>query len=325
MKSPSTSANVIQRVFRRRLVRKNLLRPKKSVASLGRISKTCCERLGIDFFGGQKRMFTALTSKIHSGVLLRRRYKALGRQLMVSFTVSAEAALNYEMALAACSDEHRRSCHGRNAVQLTIEALRLDVVVGEKAAASALAAAAASVSSTAAAAAAAKTSTEAAATAAAQLHRIFSGCCPKTSSGWDVVHYGLRHGATGAAAFVIYDVVEAMQLAGVYDDARHDPGAATATLLANPIEVARQFFGPLGFDAEEEAAVIGMLGCSDLYHDADSLEMMHPAEMKTDAIFLFLKTANKRAYALRAKAHKDRGALLNAILAKQTGRAVQYL
>ena len=312
MKSPSASANVIQRVFRRRLVRKNLLRPKKSVASLGRISKTCCKCLGIDFFGGQKRMFTALTSKIHSGALLRRRYKALGRQLMVSFTVSAEAALNYEMALAACSDEHRRSCHGRNAVQLTIEALRLE---GEKAA---LAAAAAST-------AAARAATEAAATAAAQINRIFAGCCPKTSSGWDVIHYGLRHGATGAAAFVIYDVVEAMQLAGVYDGARHDPSAATATLLANPIEVVQQFFGPLGFDAEEEAGVLGMLGCSDLYHDADSLEMMHPTEMKTDAILLFLKTANKRAYALRAKAHKDRGALLNAILAKQTGRSVSCI
>ena len=131
-------------------------------------------------------MFTTLTSKIKSGWLLRRRYRALGRQLLVSFGVSAEAALNYEMALVACSDEHRRACNGRNAVQLAIENIRLE------------------------AAAATTTPAEAAAVAAAKynLQRIFAGCCPQTSSGWDVVHYGLRHGATGAAAIVIYDLTE---------------------------------------------------------------------------------------------------------------------
>ena len=180
------AASLLQRVFRRRLVRNTLLRTKKSAASLALISKTCCKCLGVPFFGGQKRMFTTLTSKIKSGSLLRRRYKAIGRQLFVSFGASAEAALNYEMALVACSDEHRRACSGRNAVQLAIENIRLE--------------------------AAAKTTTPAEAAAAAtakhHLHRIFAGCCPHTSSGWDVVHYGLRHGATGAAAIVIYDLAE---------------------------------------------------------------------------------------------------------------------
>jgi hypothetical protein len=50
--------------------------------------------------------------------------------------------------------------------------------------------------------------------------------------------------------------------------------------------------------------------------------MMHPRERIPDAILLFLKAANKKAYALRAKAHKDRAALLNSILERQTNRAV---
>jgi hypothetical protein len=164
-------------------VRKNILRTKKSATSLGLVSRTCCKRLGVPFFGGQKRMFTTLTSKIKSGGLLRRRYRALGRQLLVSFGVSAEAALNYELALVACSDEHRRACNGRNAVQLAIENFRLEAV-------------------------AANTTPAEAAAAKYNLQRIFAGCCPQTSSGWDVVHYGLRHGATGAAAIVIYDLTE---------------------------------------------------------------------------------------------------------------------
>jgi hypothetical protein len=195
--------------------------------------------------------------------------------------------------------------------------------------------------------------TTAAAKATDNLKRIFAGCCPQTSSGWDVIHYGLRHGATGAAAFVIYDIVEvcchcflatllpcyiaallpqhadycfnqAMQMANVYDDARHNPDKAARTLLTNPMDVVQQFFGPLGFDAEEEAPIVDLLSCNDLHYvdDYDGLEMMHPRERIPDAILLFLKAANRKAYALRAKAHKDRAALLNSILEKQTNRAV---
>jgi hypothetical protein len=264
----------------------------------------------------------------------------LGRQLLVSFGVSAEAALNYEMALLACSDEHRRVCRGRDAVQLTIENLRLEAALAATTAATATTAAAATMSSEDTTAAAATT-----AAAKAALKRIFSGCCPQTSSGWDVIHYGLRHGATGAAAFVMFDLVEvcchcflatllpqhadycfnqAMQMANVYDEARHNPNNAARMLLTNPVDVVQQFFGPLGFDAEEEAPIVDLLSCNDLHYvdDYDGLEMMLPGERIPDAILLFLKAANKKAYALRAKAHKERAALLNTILEKQTNRSV---
>jgi hypothetical protein len=302
------AASLLQRVLRRRLVRKNLLRAKKSAATMGRISKTCCQRLGIPFFGGQRRMFTTLTSKIKSGMTLRQRYRAVGRQLLVSSAVSAEAALDYEMALVACSDEHRRACNGRNAVQLAIENLRLEACGG---------------------------SAEAAA-AKYNLHRIFAGCCPQTSSGWDVVHYGLRHGAVGAAAIVMYDIAEvrcsvaavaacfiahatlqAMQMANVYDDARHNPDKASRMLLDRPIEVVHNFCGALGIASAEH--IIDLLGCDDIGYGG--LEMMQPGERIPDAILLFLKAATKKAYAMRAMAHRERVALLNSVWEGQTKRS----
>jgi hypothetical protein len=49
---------------------------------------------------------------------------------------------------------------------------------------------------------------------------------------------------------------------------------------------------------------------------------MHPMERIPDAILLFLKAANKKAYAMRSKAHKERAALLNSILEKQAKRSL---
>ena len=115
-------------------------------------------------------------------------------------------------------------------------------------------------------------------------------------------------------------------MANVYDEARHNPDKAARTLLADPIGVIDRFFGPLGFEPEEEAPIIGLLSCDDLSCDdlsCDScLDMMHPMERIPDAILLFLKAANKKAYAMRAKAHKERAALLNSILEKQAKRSL---
>lgn len=112
-----------------------------------------------------------------------------------------------------------------------------------------------------------------------------------------------------------------MQMANVYDDARHNPDKSSRMLLDRPIEFVQHFCGALGFDAEEEAPIIDLLSC-DGCSDDGGLEMMHPSERIPDAILLFLKAATKKAYAMRAKAHKERSALLNAILEKQTKRAV---
>lgn len=109
-------------------------------------------------------------------------------------------------------------------------------------------------------------------------------------------------------------------MANVYDEARHNPEKAARMLLDNPIDVVQQFFGPLGFDADEESTIVDLLSCEDLHHDG--LEFMHPRERIPDAILLFLKAANKKAYALRAKAHTARAALLNSILETQTKRSV---
>ncbi len=108
-------------------------------------------------------------------------------------------------------------------------------------------------------------------------------------------------------------------MANVYDDARHNPDKSSRMLLDRPIEVVQHFCGALGFEVEEEAQIIDLLSCDGC---SDDLEMMHPSERIPDAILLFLKAANKKAYAMRAKAHKERSALLNAILEKQTKRAV---
>ena len=113
-----------------------------------------------------------------------------------------------------------------------------------------------------------------------------------------------------------------MQMANVYDEDRHNANTTAAMLLDKPTEIVQQFFGPLGFDAEEEAGIVDLLNCDDLCHDEDCLEMMQSKERIPDAIMLFLRTATKKAYALRSKAHKDRFALLNAIMAKQTKRSV---
>ena len=224
-------------------------------------------------------MFETAVSKISSGPLLKRRYKAVGRQILVSFGVCPVAAINYETALTACSDEHRISCRGRNALQLTIDALRAD---GND----------------------------------AKLSRIFAGCDPKTSSGWDVVRYGLQHGAAGAAAFVVYDVAEAMQMADVYDEARHEPHSSSLKLLSDPVGVIHRFAGPLDIEVDDIIALIQCDGCD------DDLDMMQPKQRIADAIVMFLKAANKAAYALRAKAHKARLALLSDITSKQTKRNV---
>ena len=111
-------------------------------------------------------------------------------------------------------------------------------------------------------------------------------------------------------------------MANVYDDARHNPDKASRMLLDRPIEVIQQFCGALGFEAEEEASIIDLLDCD---CGDDGLEMMHPRERIPDAILLFLKAANKKAYAMRAKAHRERAVLLNAILEKQTKRAVSCI
>ncbi len=187
--------------------------------------------------------------------------------------VSLEASVDYEMALAKCSAEHTTYCRGKSALQLAIDMLR----------------------------------SEGSAESNEKLKRVF-GDAPG-EDGWDVILHGLRTGSTNGAAFVIYDIVESMQMAKVYKDCLHNAQEATMLLLSNPQDVMSSFFGPLNFDVEEEANIISLLNFS----EDDDLDMMRPSERIPDAIMMFLKLPTQKSYVLRRLAHQRRLALLGDI------------
>lgn len=161
----------IQRAYRRHLLRKTLLRPKKTATLLAYVSKRCCLRIGVSFFGGNRLMFSSPSSR-SGGQLLQQRYKAVARQLLMG-SLPLAAAIEYEMALVKCSSEHLASCRGRNALQLREDIMGRDPE------------------------------------SEAKLLRIYTGCS-RGQTAWDFILYGLSNKSAGAAAFMMYDVVEVL-------------------------------------------------------------------------------------------------------------------